>query len=67
MAFFKHPQEQGETYWQHAKVSLSIARRYAKCTVAAVVHAIHPDLHIPEHLTLKGMRKWIKEQSNRAT
>ena len=43
--FLSHPQQAGESYFQHQRVALSFALPLLGAGLAAVVHAIVPALH----------------------
>ncbi|HMH65126.1 MAG TPA: DUF6356 family protein [Rhizomicrobium sp.] len=43
--FLSHPQEAGESYFQHQRVALSFALPLLGAGLAAVVHAVVPGLH----------------------
>jgi hypothetical protein len=44
-AFNKHPNEVGETYWEHMGVALRFAGLFLKWTLIAVIHAFFPFLY----------------------
>ena len=42
--FLSHPQQAGESYFQHQRVALSFAWPLLGADLAAIAHAIVPDL-----------------------
>ena len=52
---FKHPANVCMTYFSHFKFSMYLSQEFAKASVGAFIHAIHPDI-----LVTKGVLIYIK-------
>ena len=54
----RHVREVGETYVEHMKYALGISRRLLKASVAQAVHAVLPDVELPDEHSLTGIAQW---------
>ena len=64
---WKHPQEVGETYWEHARAALKISYVLFRGSTNAFVHALLPDLPLPEKYTLPSIAEWSVRQAVKRT
>tara|TARA_R110000824_G_scaffold98711_1_gene235398 strand:+ start:2548 stop:2829 length:282 start_codon:yes stop_codon:yes gene_type:complete len=56
--FTDHPDEVGETYWEHMREALTISSRMYCCCVAQAVHAIFPFVKPPRGTDIKTMKQF---------
>jgi len=59
--FTQHPQEVGETYFQHMCAALGITGRLALATHCHLIHAVFPFIHPPLGTDLENLIKELKE------
>jgi len=61
--FTKHPNEVGETYWQHFKAASRISWRSFLVSMTQLIHAIFPFFKPPLGTDVNSMKNFLQEVS----
>ena len=54
----EHAAEVGEDYLEHMRFALGISKELFKASVAQAVHAVLPDMEMPDKYSLTGIAQW---------